>query len=230
MDPRLRASWARLSGRAYRIAASAATALILLVLGAALRPVILPEHPTPTPILSDIEIGFAQDMIAHHEQALFMVQRLDPGVDPTVLRLAQQIDQSQRVEIGTMLGWLRLAGASPMSDHPMAWTHTGTTTAPAHSGMSMNTATVPAAITMPGMASQAQLDALAAARGHDAAVLFLQLMYRHHLGGITMARAADNALHSGAVKEQARAMLTAQSQEAGIIALMLQQLGAQPLP
>ncbi|MBY8860588.1 DUF305 domain-containing protein [Nocardia sp. CA2R105] len=219
-----------MGGRAYRIAAYAATALILLVIGAALRPVILPEHPRPAPILNAVEIGFAQDMTAHHEQALFIVQRLDPGVDPTVLRLARQIDQSQRMEIGTMLGWLRLAGASPMSDRPMAWMHTETTAAPAHSGMSMTTASIPAAITMPGMASQAQLDALAAARGNDAAVLFLQLMYRHHLGGITMARAADRALSSGPVKEQARAMLTAQSQEAGIIALMLQQLGAEPLP
>lgn len=223
-------AWARLGARAYRTAAYAATALILLVVGAALRPVILPEHHTPPPILDNVEIGFAQDMITHHEQALFMVQRLDPGVDPTVLRLARQIDQSQRIEIGTMLGWLRLAGASPMSAHPMAWMHTETAAAPMRSGMSMTTATAPAAATMPGMASQAQLDTLAAARGRDAAVLFLQLMYRHHLGGITMARAADHALRSGAVKEQARAMITGQGQEAGIIALMLQQLGAEPLP
>ncbi|MQY17377.1 DUF305 domain-containing protein [Nocardia macrotermitis] len=222
--------WARLGGRAYRVAAYAATALILLVIGAALRPVILPEHPTPTPILNDVEIGFAQDMVTHHEQALFLVQRLDPGADPTVLRLAQQIDQSQRVEIGTMLGWLRLAGAAPMSNHPMAWMHNGTTTAATHSGMSMTTATTSAATTMPGRATQAQLDALAAARGRDAAVLFLQLMYRHHLGGITMARAADRALPSGAVKEQARAMITGQSQEVGMITYLLSQLGAQPLP
>ncbi|WP_067894489.1 DUF305 domain-containing protein [Nocardia vaccinii] len=226
----LPASWTRPGARAYRIAAYAATALILLVVGAALRPVILPEHPSPTPILNDVEIGFAQDMITHHEQALFLVQRLDPGVDPTVLRLARQIDQSQRMEIGTMLGWLRLADASPMSEHPMAWMHAETAAAPTHSAMSITAATTPAATAMPGMASQAQLDTLAAARGRDAAVLFLQLMYRHHLGGITMARAADRALHSGAVKEQARAMITAQGQEAGIIALMLQQLGAQPLP
>jgi uncharacterized protein (DUF305 family) len=223
-------SWARPGERAYRIAAHAATALVLLVIGAALRPVILPEHPTPTPILNAVEIGFAQDMIAHHEQALLMVQRLDPGADPAVLRLAQQIDQAQRVEIGTMLGWLRLANASPMSEHPMAWMHTGTTTAPAHSGMSMPTTTVAAATTMPGMATQAQLDALAAARGRDASILFLQLMYRHHLGGITMARAAADALHSGAVMEEARAMITSQSQDVGMITYLLGQFGAQPLP
>ncbi|MCC3314071.1 DUF305 domain-containing protein [Nocardia africana] len=210
----------------------AATALILLVIGAALRPVVLPEKHTAAPVLDTTEIGFAQDMTAHHQQAIQMVQRLDPGVDPQVSRLAQQIDQSQRVEIGTMLGWLRLANAAPMSEHPMAWM-TAETVATHHHSMSgpstTPAVTAPVAM-MPGMASTAELDRLSAARGRDAEVLFLQLMYRHHQGGIAMARAADRQIASGAVKEQARAMLVAQSQETGLIALLLNQRGAQPLP
>ncbi|MFI7189077.1 DUF305 domain-containing protein [Nocardia nova] len=206
----------------------AAAALILLVIGAALRPVVLPENHTAAPVLDTSEIGFAQDMTAHHQQAIQMVQRLDPGVDPQVLRLAQQIDQSQRVEIGTMLGWLRLANAAPMSDHPMAWM-TADTVSGHHHAASGPATTAPAA-GMPGMASTAELDRLSAARGRDAEILFLQLMYRHHEGGIAMARAADRQIASGPVKEQARAMLVAQSQETGLIALMLNQRGAQPLP
>ncbi|WP_030517712.1 DUF305 domain-containing protein [Nocardia sp. NRRL WC-3656] len=206
----------------------AAAALILLVIGAALRPVVLPENHTAAPVLDASEIGFAQDMTAHHQQAIQMVQRLDPGVDPQVLRLAQQIDQSQRVEIGTMLGWLRLANAAPMSDHPMAWM-TADTVSGHHHAASGPATTAPAA-GMPGMASTAELDRLSAARGRDAEILFLQLMYRHHEGGIAMARAADRQIASGPAKEQARAMLVAQSQETGLIALMLNQRGAQPLP
>jgi uncharacterized protein (DUF305 family) len=206
----------------------AAAALILLVIGAALRPVVLPENHTAAPVLDASEIGFAQDMTAHHQQAIQMVQRLDPGVDPQVLRLAQQIDQSQRVEIGTMLGWLRLANAAPMSDHPMAWMTADTVSAHHHAASGPAT-TAPAA-GMPGMASTAELDRLSAARGRDAEIVFLQLMYRHHEGGIAMARAADRQIASGPVKEQARAMLVAQSQETGLIALMLNQRGAQPLP
>lgn len=210
----------------------AAAALILLVIGAALRPVVLPEKHTAAPVLDATEIGFAQDMTAHHQQAIQMVQRLDPGADPQVSRLAQQIDQSQRVEIGTMLGWLRLANAAPMSEHPMAWMSAETVAAHHHS-MSEPSTTAPSAVpaaTMPGMASTAELDRLSAARGRDAEVLFLQLMYRHHQGGIAMARAADQQIAAGPVKEQARAMLVAQSQETGLIALMLNQRGAQPLP
>jgi uncharacterized protein (DUF305 family) len=205
----------------------AAVALTLLVIGAALRPVVLPEKHTAAPVLDATEIGFAQDMTAHHQQAIQMVQRLDPGVDPQVSRLAQQIDQSQRVEIGTMLGWLRLANAAPTADRPMAWMAADMAAAHHHSMSTTSTAAPPA---MPGMATMAELDRLSAARGRDAEVLFLQLMYRHHQGGIAMARAADQQIASGPVKEQARAMLVAQSQETGLIALMLNQRGAQPLP
>ncbi|MEU6562342.1 DUF305 domain-containing protein [Nocardia nova] len=210
--------------RWFHWASYAAAALILLVIGAALRPLVLPEKHTAPPVLDATEIGFAQDMTAHHQQAIQIVARLDPGVDPQVQRLARQIDQSQRVEIGTMLGWLRLANAAPTSNRPMAWMNSADMAAHQHSGAP---ATAPA---MPGMATMADLDRLSAARGRDAEVLFLQLMYRHHQGGLAMARAADQEIASGPVKEQARAMIVAQGQETGLMALMLTQRDAQPLP
>lgn len=208
--------------RWFRWASCAASALILLVIGAALRPVIAPETHSAPPVLDATEIGFVQDMTAHHQQAIQMVARLDPDLDPLVERLAQQIDRSQRTEIGTMLGWLRLANAAPTSDHPMAWMTPDPDTAHHHP--------TGAPATMPGMATTAQMNQLAAAHGHDAEVLFLQLMYRHHQGGITMARAADREIPSGPVKQQARAMVVSQSRETGLIARMLNQRGARPLP
>lgn len=215
--------------RLLRWCAGVSAALILLVIGAALRPVLLPEKHTAAPVLDAVEIGFAQDMTAHHQQAIQLVQRLDPEVDPQVLRLARQIDQSQRVEIGTMLGWLRLANAAPTADQPMAWMSPESAAAHHHS-VAETTAAPGAPAAMPGMASMAELDRLSAARGRAAEILFLQLMYRHHQGGLVMARAADQRIVSGPVKEQARAMVVAQSQETGLIALMLNQRGAQPLP
>lgn len=209
-----------------RAAALAALAFALVVLGAALRPLVLPEDHTDAPILNSVEIGFAQDMTAHHQQALIMVQRLDRGVAPTVLRLAQQLSDAQRIEIGTMLGWLRLADASPLSSRPMAWMHADAAASHHHSAASAAGSAVGA--TMPGMATTAELDALAAAHGRDAEILFLQLMFRHHQGGVTMARAADELLASGPVKEIARSMFQSQSQEAGVIGMLLTQLGGQP--
>ncbi|WP_040777991.1 DUF305 domain-containing protein [Nocardia pneumoniae] len=208
-----------------RTAAAVSVAFALLVLGAALRPLVFPQKSSATEVLTAVEIGFAQDMTAHHQQALLMVQRLDHAVDPAVARVAEQLDRTQRVEIGTMLGWLRLADAAPTSSHPMAWMPTE----------HRHPATAPAASTvrpgaMPGMANTAELDTLAAARGREAEILFLQLMFRHHQGGIAMAEAADGLLRSGPVKELARAMIHGQGQEAGVMGMLLTQRGAAPLP
>ncbi|MEC3955986.1 DUF305 domain-containing protein [Nocardia sp. CDC153] len=189
-----------------------------------LRPLVFPENHSTPPILSQVEIGFAQDMTAHHEQALIMVQRLDSGVDPTVRQLAQQISDTQRMEIGTMLGWLRLANASPDSKHPMSWMNS----AAAHDH-SMPTMISTNGTAMPGMATQTELDSLAAARGKDAEIQFLQLMLRHHTGGVAMAKAVDHLIDSGPVKEAARGMITTQSQEAGLMTIMLAQRGFHPL-
>jgi uncharacterized protein (DUF305 family) len=212
--------------RWIKAAALVSFTFALLVIGAALRPLVLPEDHTAAPILTPVEIGFAQDMTVHHQQALIMAQRLDRNVAPTVLRLAQQLSDAQRTEIGTMLGWLRLADASPISSQPMAWMHTDSSAPQHHSTATQATAP---ATTMPGMATMTELDALAAARGHDAEILFLQLMFRHHQGGLTMARTADKLIASGPVKEAARSIYQSQSQEAAVISLLLTQLGGHPL-
>lgn len=213
-----------------RAVAYVAAALLLVAIGMALRPSLIPDDRTAPPVLDPVEIGFTRDMLTHHEQALLMVQRLDPAADPVIRQLAQQISDTQRVEIGTMLGWLRLADVSPGGHEPMAWMHDGDTTAAHHHSAAPTTTATNSDGLMPGMATWGELDALAAARGADAETLFLQLMLRHHLGGVTMAKAADELLTSGPVKEAARAMMTAQNQEAGIMTIMLAQRGAQPLP
>ncbi|MFD4355724.1 DUF305 domain-containing protein [Nocardia sp. NPDC058518] len=202
--------------RVIRLAFAGAATLFLLALGAALRPLFVTETATPAPILTATELGFVQDMTAHHQQALILTERLDPAADPTVRRLADQIADTQRVEIGTLLGWTQLARAAPTAAVPMTWmarTHQHSTTASA---------------TMPGMATTADLDTLAAARAADAEILFLQLMYRHHAGGVTMARAADTLLTSGPVKQAARAMAQSQSQELGYLGMLLDLRGARP--
>lgn len=207
-------------------AALSSLALLLLVLGAAARPLFITENSSPAPILDATEIGFVQDMLAHHQQALVIAQRLSPDADPIVRRLAQQISDSQRVEIGLLLGWLRLTNAGPTNSHPMAWMRgAGESTVTAHAHQAATSTASPATTTMAGMASLAELDALSAASGHDAEILFLQLMQRHHYGGVAMAQAADALLTSGPVKLAARDMATTQGQEIGFLGLLLTQRG-----
>ncbi|WP_454195797.1 DUF305 domain-containing protein [Nocardia sp. Marseille-Q1738] len=201
-----------MSRRVLLGAAAAASVLFLLVLGAAIRPLMVSETATAAQMLTPTEVGFAQDMAGHHQQALILVERLAADVDPTVRRLADQIANAQRLEIGMMLGWLRLAGATPTNPHPMAWMPTGHHTT--------------ASTTMPGMATRADLDALARARGTEAEAMFLRLMYRHHQGGVAMAQTFDELSTGGPVEQAARDMISTQSQESGIIGLLLTQRGA----
>lgn len=194
-------------------------ALALVAAGAAARPLAFGDPPTApdAPVLSGAEIAFIQDMTAHHQQAVAMTQLLDPEVPHGVAGLARQIGDSQRVEIGMMLGWLRLAGATVTNPEPMAWMHDAGHDP--HAGPQL----------MPGMASAAELDALAAARGLESAALFLQLMHRHHVAGVQMAQAADQRLESGPVQQAAREMIQDQSHEVGVMTLLLDQLGVGPL-
>ncbi|UGT56369.1 DUF305 domain-containing protein [Nocardia asteroides] len=202
--------------RAVRAAGLLGVAVFLLVLGAGLRPLLFPEKASAAPVLSATELGFVQDMTAHHQQALILTERLDPAADPAVRRLAEQIADAQRVELGTLLGWTQLANAAPTASQPMTWMANA-------AGHHHDSAT-----TMPGMATTADLDALSAARGPDAETLFLRLMYRHHAGGITMARAADTLLPTGPVKQSARAMAQSQSQELGYLGVLLTTRGLTP--
>lgn len=193
-----------------RCAAGLASVLLLLFLGAALRPLVIAETTSPAPILTPTEIGFVQDMAGHHQQALILAQRLTADADPVVVRLAGQIADTQRLEIGMMLGWLRLAGATPTNPRPMAWMPIG------HHHAAAST-------TMPGMATTADLDALGRARGADAEAMFLRLMYRHHQGGVAMAQAFGELSTGGPVAQTARDIISTQSQESGIIGLLMTQ-------
>jgi uncharacterized protein (DUF305 family) len=196
----------------FRFAALAALALLLLAMGAALRPV-LPADTTAPAVLSETEIGFVQDMVAHHGQALVLTQRLDADADPFIVGLARQIADSQRTELGMLLGWLRLAGAPVVNPNQMAWMP-DTEDGHRHSGTD-------SAATMPGMASAAELDELAAARGTQAEIAFLRLMRRHHAGGVEMAAAADAVLTGGEVERSAREMVRTQGREIGLMSLLL---------
>ncbi|MEV5834496.1 DUF305 domain-containing protein [Nocardia sp. NPDC052112] len=199
-------------------AALVSLAVLLLAVGAAIRPLLIADDEPAPPVLTGTEIGFVQDMVAHHSQALLMAQRLDAGADPTVRALAQQISDTQRTEIGMLLGWLRMARVVTINPHPMAWMRTDQPNLAQHQHA---TATSTADL-MPGMATQAELDALAAARGVDADVVFLRLMQRHHAGGIQMAQAADRQLSSGIVKQAAREMIDTQSREVGLMLVLTQ--------
>ena len=84
--------------------------------------------------------------------------------------------------------------------------------------------------TMPGMATSDQLRALRAASGPQLDVLFLQLMLRHHQGGLEMATYAADHAAVPAVRALAKSIATSQTGESALMKSMLADRGAKPLP
>lgn len=194
-----------------RIAAAIAGALILA--GCTSKP------DPPAALLTATDIGFAQDMSAHHQQAITMSDMVVADAAPEIRALAEQIRFTQLREIGQMTGWLQIADAPLISTHPMAWMMTGTDHQMTAGDMAM-----------PGMASPADLRSLQKVTGRDNEILFLQLMTRHHQGGIDMAAYAVRHTATAAVRQTAVAMVDEQSQELVLMAALLADRNSSPLP
>ena len=83
---------------------------------------------------------------------------------------------------------------------------------------------------MHGMATEDELRRLRVAQGADAEILFLQLMIRHHEGGVIMARAVEALTRRADVSRMARSIVSGQLAEIAEMKEMLAKRGAQPYP
>ena len=173
-----------------------AIAAALAFLGFAVGVFVSRDRP---PAADSADVGFLQDMITHHDQALGVATlTIAHGEDPTVRSYAREVLAFQSYEIGLMTQMLRDWSHSreDRSDEAMAW-------------MGMP---VPVEA-MPGMLGDEQLDAVATARGTDIDRLFLELMAEHHRGGLHMAQAAPGLVDDGEVAELAARMARNQAGE-----------------
>ena len=74
---------------------------------------------------------------------------------------------------------------------------------------------------MPGMATPAELSRLDRLNGREAEVLFLQLMTRHHIGGVEMARAYLAISADSALTPLATGIVTSQEYELDLMRSLL---------
>ncbi len=206
----------------------AAGVLVLLLVGATGGLLVgrSTSSAVAVPAADSVDVGFAQDMSVHHQQATEMAAwERDHTTDPDLSQLSYDIESTQTAQIGRMQGWLELwgAGAQPVGRQYMTWM-----TSEAMPGMTMSAnGGVP---TMPGMASAADLKNLRAATGKQLDVLFLQLMLRHHDGGATMLDYAAQNASQPQVRNLAAQMLSSQTAEADYMKQLLTERGASPLP
>ncbi|NLU84447.1 DUF305 domain-containing protein [Rhodococcus sp. HNM0569] len=224
--------------RSQRPALLVIGAIGLLVLGAAVGLLLalpLRDDAPATPAADSVDVGFAQDMSVHHSQAVEMSAIALTGTsDPGVRSLAYDILTTQQEQLGRMQAWLSLWGQPGMpSGGYMAWmtepsgdAHSGHGDAHDSGDMHHSGPTD----SMPGMASSADMAALRQATGTEADVLFLQLMLRHHEGGLPMMQYGAQYASVGDVRDLAQTMVDTQEGESRLMTDMLAQRGAQPLP
>lgn len=206
--------WSASPTWAKAVVAGGLALLLLLVGGIAGGLLERSAAPTYGPPDGSVDVGFLQDMSTHHRQAVQMaLQARERSVDPEVRQLAFDIETTQIMQVGRMEGWLAL------------WNQPTTRADGLHMGwMGMPTST------MPGMATDADLARLRGATGPALDVEFLQLMLRHHEGGVDMLRVAAAQAQVPAVRSLSDAMLRAQTAESDTMRGMLAARGAMPLP
>ncbi|WP_280345704.1 DUF305 domain-containing protein [Nocardia neocaledoniensis] len=221
---------ARGKGPTGAILVLGAIGLLLLgaVAGVLLRmPLDEPKASTPGPV----DVGFSQDMSAHHAQAVDMAgAALIASTDNDVRRLAYDILTTQQNQIGRMQGWLQLWGEPNQNvDGYMGWMTEHGQGGHGHGG-STSTAMSGPMTEMPGMASQEEMTTLRRSTGPAVDTLFLQLMLRHHQGGVPMLDYAAEHADTTEVRVLAAQMSKTQAGESQLMESMLSARGATPLP
>lgn len=167
-------------------------------LGAAVIYFVMEREERP-PGESSADVGFLQDMLDHHEQALTLsVWELQKGTTPAAQTFAREVLQQQSWEMGQMQRQLDEWGYARQDRSEMAMGWMGMATAPDE---------------MPGLASDAELEALREAEGAEADALFLALMQDHHRGGASMAAAAAEQASDPWVRDLAQRMARNQTIE-----------------
>lgn len=191
----------------------------LLVAGGGLA-VALGVGRTDSPTAASTDAGFSLDMSRHHQQAVEMAN-LAPtrSTDREVLALAFDISETQLNQVGRMQGWLTLWGLPTTGGDTMAWM-----------GESGHDHAMPDGDLMPGMATEVELAELRSLTGAAFDVRFLQLMTRHHQGGLEMAEYAEAHAGVDVVRGLAHSIAQTQSAESTTMAQMLAARGAAPLP
>ncbi len=187
-----------------------ALGLAALILGVGIGYFVGDKNASPS--YNGTDIGFLQDMRYHHEQAVDMAFFYLTSVDDTHPRLrlyAQEILYTQQLEVGRMIELLRSFGETEAND----------------TGTAMGWMGMPVPLDeMDGLATDAELDAFAAAEGTDASVAFTTLMIDHHRGGLHMADYVIDAGRNADVRAFAESMVRGQSGEIAELSAVLEEL------
>jgi uncharacterized protein (DUF305 family) len=144
---------------------------------------------------NDHDVQFAQEMIAHHQQAVDMAKMV-PGktTNAKVTDLAKRIEGAQDPEIKTMTAWLSKWGASPTASSMPGMDHG-----------SMGSGN--------GMMTAEEMAKLGKATGAEFDRMWMEMMIKHHQGAIDMSKTHIEKGSNAESKKLAQDIITAQQAE-----------------
>lgn len=175
------------------------------------------------PLGSSPEAGFARDMQTHHQQAVQMAMIIYPKTtDPDLRAIAYDIATAQSAQVGQMQQWLLDWNLPAYSKAPAMQWMASSDDHSAHGDPSLSPQERNAQM---GMATQQQLDELAAASGQQADCMFLELMIRHHEGAIDMVDAIEELGSHHNVLDLAGKMAATQTSEITAMTMLQSRFG-----
>lgn len=185
--------------------------LVFLFFGFAVGMFVHRPQPPERPF-NDADVGFLQDMLTHHEQAVEMAAVITApgsGASAPVRQFANEVVVLQRREIGVMETLLDVWGVERGEGlSAMGW-------------MGM-----PGPVTaMPGYQTAASMTGLSSASGLERDGMFLNMMREHHAGGVQMSAAVQRFGKEGRVFELAARMAANQASEIGEYERLMGDLG-----
>ena len=167
------------------------------------------------PSFNRVDVGFLSDMETHHRGAIELsFTYLGREHDSLVGHFAREIVLGQSQELAVMNSLLDQAGNQPSTADDVAMEWMGHPVPPAQ---------------MPGMANDADVEALRAAQGLEADDRFTRLMIVHHAAGAAMGRYAAEHGENAKVKELASALAKVQLTEITEMNNRRVELGLEPV-
>jgi uncharacterized protein (DUF305 family) len=205
-------------------------ALALLLVGAAIGLMIgmSTQDPSALPGPESVDVGFAQDMSYHHDQAVQMSVIVGrTSADPAVRQLAFDIESNQLTQMGRMRAYLDVWGRQEVTSgkNRMAWMRDS-----GHAHGNRSSAPNSPDRPMPGMATAEEMARLRTLTGPEQDTFYLQLMLRHHDAGSPMAQYGKEHAGTSQIRNLADAILRTQNPETVEMRRMLSARGGEPLP
>lgn len=146
--------------------------------------------------------------MAHHSQAVEMTVLIrDRSTDPELRQMTLDMLLTQQNQVGQMFAWLELWGVPQEGLEPPM------------QGMGE----------MMGMAAQQDVNSLDTLPIEEAEIKFLQLMIRHHEGGVFMAQDVLEKTNNAVVKRLAESIVASQSGEVTYMESLLEKRGGERL-